>query len=42
MPAVGDSFTYENLDVTVTKIDHRRVIEIQVVANPLPEELPGK
>ncbi|MEG0441145.1 MAG: hemolysin family protein [Oscillospiraceae bacterium] len=42
IPAVGDSFTYENLDVTVTKIDHRRVIEIQVVVQPQPEEPAGK
>ena len=30
-PRRGDHFVYENLDVTVTKVDHRRVLEIRVV-----------
>ena len=30
VPVAGDHFIYENLDVTVTKIQHRRVLEIQV------------
>ena len=30
VPVVGDHFVYDNLDVTVTKIQHRRVLEIQV------------
>lgn len=30
VPVAGDHFVYENLDVTVTKIQHRRVLEIQV------------
>ena len=36
VPEEGDRFTYENLDVTVTRVDHRRVLEIQVTV--LPEE----
>lgn len=31
VPEQGDTFTYENLHVTVTQVDHRRVMEIQVV-----------
>ena len=38
IPVEGDRFTYENLDVTVTKVDHRRVLEIRVVAMPPVEE----
>jgi CBS domain containing-hemolysin-like protein len=30
IPAVGDSFTYENLHITVTKTDFKRVLEIVV------------
>ena len=31
IPEVGDRFRSDGLDVTVTKVDHRRVMEIQVV-----------
>ena len=31
VPVVGDSFTYENLLVTVTKADPRRAVEVSVV-----------
>ena len=31
VPEEGDHFVYENLDVTVTKVEHRRVLEIRVV-----------
>lgn len=31
IPAVGDTFDYENLHVTVTAMEHRRVLEINVV-----------
>ena len=31
VPEEGDHFVYENLDVTVTTVDHRRVLEIRVV-----------
>ena len=34
VPVAGDHFVYENLDVTVTKIQHRRVLEIQVRVLP--------
>ena len=34
VPTVGDHFTAEGLDVTVTKVDHRRVLEIRVVVLP--------
>ena len=30
IPEVGDSFSYEELDVTVTKVEQRRIIEISV------------
>ena len=40
IPEEGDRFTSDGLDVTVTKVDHRRVLEIRVVV--LPEEEPGK
>ena len=30
VPEAGDHFTAEGLDVTVTKVEHRRVLEIQV------------
>ena len=36
IPAEGDHFVSEGLDVTVTRVDHRRVLEIRVVV--LPEE----
>ncbi len=41
VPEEGDQFTCGNLDVTVTKVDHRRVLEIQVVVLP-EEESEGK
>ena len=34
VPEVGDRFTWENLDVTVTKAEHHRVLEIRVVVLP--------
>ncbi len=37
IPDVGDSFDYENLHVTVTGIEHRRVLEIRVVVTPKEE-----
>ena len=36
IPEEGDRFQADGLDVTVTKVDHRRVMEIKVVV--LPEE----
>ena len=36
VPEVGDRFVADGLDVTVTQVDHRRVLEIRVVV--LPEE----
>lgn len=38
LPVEGDHFIYENLDVTVTKIDHRRILEIRVAVIPDEEE----
>jgi CBS domain containing-hemolysin-like protein len=35
VPEVGDHFIAEGLDVTVTKVEHRRVLEIRVI--PLDE-----
>ncbi len=39
VPEEGDHFVCENLDVTVTRVDHRRVLEIRVVV--LPQEDAG-
>lgn len=36
LPVEGDQFIYENLDVTVTRLDHRRILEIRVAV--IPEE----
>ena len=38
IPEEGDRFTADGLDVTVTQVDHRRVMEIKVVVLP---EAPG-
>lgn len=38
VPKVGDNFTYENLHVTVTRTDFRRVLEIRVELLPEQEE----
>lgn len=37
IPAEGDAFTASGLDVTVTKVDHRRVLEIRVFVCPQAE-----
>ncbi|QNL44372.1 HlyC/CorC family transporter [Oscillibacter hominis] len=36
LPQSGDRFQWEGLDVTVTQVDHRRVLEVLV--KPVPEE----
>ena len=42
LPLVGDHFQAEGLDVTVTKVDHRRVLEVRVaVAAEAPESGEG-
>ena len=42
LPLVGDHFQAEGLDVTVTKVDHRRVLEVRVaVAAEAPEPAEG-
>ena len=38
IPEVGDKFSFENLDVTVTETDDRRVVEIEVVVNEIEDE----
>ena len=38
IPEEGDHFTSDGLDVTVTKVDHRRVLEIRVEVLPELEE----
>lgn len=38
VPKVGDNFTYENLRVTVTRTDFRRVLEIRVELLPEQKE----
>ena len=40
LPQVGDHFQAEGLDVTVTQVDHRRVLEIRVAV--LPEDEPAE
>ena len=39
LPQAGDHFTAEGLDVTVTRVDHRRVLEIRVAD---PEKTPAE
>lgn len=34
IPNEGDSFTYENLTITVTKTDLRRVLEAEIIVDP--------
>ena len=42
LPLVGDHFQAEGLDVTVTMVDHRRVLEVRVaVAAEAPETAEG-
>ena len=36
IPDVGDHFTWQNLDVTVTNVEHHRVLEILV--KKIPQE----
>lgn len=38
LPVEGDRFVYEDLDVTVTRLDHRRILEIRVAQIPQAEE----
>jgi len=38
IPDEGDSFAWENLSVTVTKTDGRRVLEIEVVITPTEKD----
>ncbi len=38
IPETGDSFSYENLDVTVKETDDRRAVEIEVIVNEISEE----
>ena len=43
VPEVGDHFQAEGLDVTVTQVEHRRVLEIQVrVLEEEPEDSKSK
>ena len=39
VPEVGDRFRSDGLDVTVTQVDHRRVLEIKVIVLPEEEEV---
>ena len=38
IPEEGDSFSYKNVDVAVTKTDARRVVEIEVKINPITDD----
>lgn len=42
IPACGDKFSYENLDVTITETDFRRVSTIEVVRHEKPEDADEK
>ena len=41
VPEEGDRFQADGLDVTVTKVDHRRVLEIRVVVLEEEKEMPS-
>ena len=34
VPVEGDHFVYETLDVTVTRVEHQRILEIRVFVLP--------
>ncbi|MFI3115070.1 MAG: hemolysin family protein [Clostridia bacterium] len=38
IPNIGDTFTFENLTITVSKTDYRRIIEIEVLIDPSYEK----
>ena len=38
IPVAGESFTFENLDIVVTKANARRVLEVKVKVNEITEE----
>ena len=38
IPSVGEKMTYENLDITVTRANNKRVLELKVKVNPVKEE----
>lgn len=38
IPAIGDSFTYENMTVTVKDTDSRRVLSVEIIYNPQEQE----
>lgn len=38
IPAAGDKLTFENLEIAVTKANTKRVLEVRVKVNPVPEE----
>lgn len=38
LPVEGDTFVYENMKVTVTRVDNRRILEIKVAVLPQEEE----
>ena len=40
IPLQGDSFRYRNLEVTVTKVDSRRILEIMVSVLGSPDDFP--
>ena len=38
IPVSGESFEFENLDITVTKANSRRVLEVKIKVNEKPEQ----
>ena len=38
LPVIGDSFSYENLDISVTETDGHRVAYIRVTVNEIEDE----
>lgn len=38
IPAAGETYAYENLEITVTKANNKRVLELKIKVNPAEEE----
>lgn len=38
IPSAGEKLSFENLDVTVTKANNKRVLEVRIKVNPVEEE----
>ena len=38
IPAAGEKYSFENLDIIVTKANNKRVLELKIKVNPVEEE----